>query len=88
LFDLYLVKNHKGLTVIDYCLRDSNIEVCSKIFNILEKQSNLNGNAEAIKSIFPEVLALCPYSTSRFLDSRLVKVSWTPNFSEGKLNQV
>ena len=87
-FELSLVKNFKELTVMDYCLRDSNIDVCSKIFKILEKQTYLNGNAEAIKLIIPELLALCPYSTSRFLDSRLIKVPWTPNFSDGRLNQV
>ena len=42
--DLRLIKNHKGLTVLDYCLRDSNIEICSRIFKILEKQTYLNGN--------------------------------------------
>lgn len=83
--NLRLIQNHKGLTVLDYCLRDSNIEICSRIFNILENQTYLNGNGQSIKGLLPELISLCPYSTSRFLDSRLINVPWAPSFSEGKL---
>jgi hypothetical protein len=33
----------------------------------------------------PDLLKLCPLALAEYLDARLVKVDWTPVFSEGKL---
>jgi hypothetical protein len=79
--------NLKEITILHYCVRDSNIVLASRILKILMNQP-INSNVENIKDILPNLMTLCPYSLSKFLDSRLLKVPWTPTFSDGKLKLI
>jgi hypothetical protein len=76
------------LTVIDYILRETNVEMRARIFKILQNQPNLNNNTNQLREIFPEILTSSPYSLSSYLDARLINVPWTPNFTNGRLKQI
>ncbi len=79
--------NFMGLTPLHYCTRDTNILVASRFLNILSKYP-LGESVEHIKDIMAELMALSPNAFSQFLDSRLIEVPWTPQYSEGPLKVI
>jgi hypothetical protein len=62
------------------------IMTASKILNILSTKP-LDDHSRFIKDLLTDLLRLCPISLAEYLDQRLIKVPWTPLFTDGKLKQ-
>jgi hypothetical protein len=45
----------------------------------------LNDHSHMLITLFPDLLKLSPVALGDYMDSRLVRVPWTPCFTDGKL---
>lgn len=79
-----MVPNLKTITPLHLCIRDSQYQNTINLLKILG-EAPLDDHAKFIQDIIPDLLKLCPLALADYLDARLIKVDWTPVFSEGKL---
>lgn len=83
-FDLRIVPNLKGITPLHLCVKDSQTLLATQLLNHLAGMP-LEDHSKFIQDLLPDLLKLCPLAIADYLDARLVKVPWTPAFSDGKL---
>ncbi len=68
-------------------MRDTNVLIATKFLQIFAKYP-LSDASEHIKDIMADLMTITPNAFAAYLDSRLIEVPWTPQFSKGALKTI